>query len=85
MDPCYYSLIRRTRDGLFVGWIPNLPGVTASADNESEIVHRLSRDARDLIRRITAKGLPLPSPSATDRLPLGDREGPCGRLLLVLS
>lgn len=80
----YYSLIRRTQDGQFVGWVPDLPGVTASGVSEAEIVYRLSRDARELLDKIVAKGLPLPTPSATDALPLGDRHGPYRRLLLVL-
>lgn len=81
----YYSLIRRTQDGQFVGWVPDLPGVTASGVSEAEIVYRLSRDARELLDKIIAKGLPLPAPSATDALPLGDRHGLYRRLLLVLS
>ena len=81
----YYSLIRRAQDGQFVGWVPDLPGVTAYGVSEAEIVYRLSRDARELLDRIVAKGLPLPAPSATDALPLGDRHGLYRRLLLVLS
>ena len=81
----YYSLIRRTEDGEFVGWVPDLPGVTASGVSEAEIVYRLSRDARELLDKILAKGLPPPAPSATDTLPLGDRHGLYRRLLLVLS
>ena len=81
----YYSLIRRTQDGQFAGWVPDLPGVTASGVSEAEIVYRLSRDARELLDKIVAKGLPLPAPSATDALPLGDRHGLYRRLLLVLS
>jgi predicted RNase H-like HicB family nuclease len=81
----YYSLIRRTPDGQFVGWVPDLPGVEASGVSEAEIVYRLSRDARELMDKIIAKGLPLPVPSATDALPLGDRHGLYRRLLLFLS
>ena len=81
----YYSLIRRTPDGQFVGWVPDLPGVGASGVSEAEIVYRLSRDARELVDRIVAKGLPLPRPSAADALPLGDRHGLYRRLLLVLG
>lgn len=81
----YYLLIRRTRDGQFAGWVPDLPGVVACAASEAEIVNRLSRDARELLDKIVAKGLPQPSPSASDALPLGDRYGLYRRLLLVLS
>ena len=81
----YYSLIRRTQDGQFVGWVPDLPGVVASGVSEAEIVYRLSRDARELLDKIVAKGLPLPAPSATDAMPRGDRHGLYRRLLLILS
>jgi len=85
MDTCYYSLIRHTQDGQYVGWVPDLPGVKASGVSEAEIIYRLSRDARELLDRIVAKGLPLPTPSAADALPLGDRRGLYRRLLLVLG
>jgi predicted RNase H-like HicB family nuclease len=85
MDACYYSLIRRTADGLLVGWVPDLPGITASGPAEEEIIRRLSRDAKELLHKMAAKGLPPPEPSPTDALPLGDRHGPYRRLLLVLG
>ena len=85
MDACYYSLIRRTNDGDFVGWVPDLPGVMASGVSEAEIIYRLSRDARELLDRIVAKGMPLPEPSTADALPQGDHVGLYRRLLLVLG
>jgi predicted RNase H-like HicB family nuclease len=85
MDACYYSLIRRTQDGQFVGWVPDLPGVTASGVSEAETIYRLSREARELLDKIVAKGLPLPAPSAADTMPLGDHRGPYRRLLLILG
>jgi len=85
MDGCYYSLIRRTRDGDFVGWLPDLPGVAASGVSEAEIIYRLTRDARELMDKIVARGLPLPAASSADALPLGDPQGPYRRLLLVLD
>jgi predicted RNase H-like HicB family nuclease len=85
MDACYYTLIRRTKGGDFAGWVPDLPGIAASGVSEAEVIYRLSRDARELLGRIVAKGLPLPEPSATDALPLGDHVGPYRRLLLVLG
>jgi len=85
MEACYYSLIRRTQDGQLVGWVPDLPGVTACGVREDEVVHQLSRDAKALLRRIADKGLPLPAASPVDRLPLGDRHGLYRRLLLILG
>ena len=85
MIETYLSLIRRTQDGQFVGWIPDLPGVMAAGASEAEAVYRLSRDARQLLDKILAKGLPLPLPSAADALPLGDRHGPYRRLPLMLG
>jgi hypothetical protein len=37
MDACYYSLIRRTREGEFVGWVPDLHGVTAAGRSEDHV------------------------------------------------
>jgi predicted RNase H-like HicB family nuclease len=85
MDTAYYSLIRRTRDGEFIGWVPDLHGVSASGVSEAEVIYRLSRDARELLDKIVARGLPPPAPTAVDALPLGDRHGLYRRLLLVLS
>jgi predicted RNase H-like HicB family nuclease len=85
MDTSYYSLIRHAQDGQYVGWMPDLPGVTASGVSEAEIIYRLSRDARQLLDRIVAKGLPLPRPSGADELPLGDPRGRYRRLLLDLG
>jgi predicted RNase H-like HicB family nuclease len=85
MDAAYYSLIRRTPDGQYVGWVPDLLGVSASGVSEAEVIYRLSREARELLDKIVAKGLPPPAPSAADALPLGDRHGLYRRLLLVLG
>ena len=85
MDISYYSLIRRTMDGLLVGWVPDLPGVTASGLVEEEILRELSCAAKDLLRKIASKGLPKPRSSPADALPFGDRHGPYRRLLLVLE
>ena len=85
MDAAYYSLIRRTQDGQYVGWIPDLHSVSASGVSEAEVIYRLSRDARELLDKIVARGLPLPAPTAADALPLGDRHGLYRRLLLVLG
>jgi len=85
MESSYYSLIRNTEDGQYVGWVPDLPGVMASGVSEAEIMYRLSRDAREIRDKIVAKGLPLPKPSTADELPLGDRRGRYRRLLLDLG
>ena len=85
MDAAYYSLIRRTRDGEYIGWVPDLHGVSASGVSEAEVIYRLSRDARELLDKIVARGLPPPEPTAADALPLGDRHGLFRRLLLVLG
>lgn len=85
MEASYVSLIRRTPEGDFVGWVPDLPGIMASGTSEAEILYRLARDGRALLDRIVAKGLPPPAPSPADALPLGDRHGPYRRQPLVLD
>ena len=68
-----------------VGWIPDLPGVTAAGLVEDDVIRELSRAARALLEKITDKGLPLPKPSPAGELPLGDHIGRYRRLLLVFS
>ncbi len=85
MENCYYSLLRRAQDGRIVGWIPDLPGITASGQAEDDVIRQLSREARTLIEKITTKGLPLPKSSPAGELPLGDHFGRYRRLLLVLG
>lgn len=85
MDTSYYSLIRHAQDGQYVGWMPDLPGIMVFGVSESEILDRLTRDARELLDRIVAKGLPLPKPSTAADLPLGDHRGRYQRFLLTLA
>ncbi|WP_395713182.1 hypothetical protein [Reyranella sp.] len=85
MDSRYYSLIRCTKEGLLVGWVPDLPGVTASSFVEEDVVRELSRSAGELLQKIAGKGLPTPRPSPADALPFGDHHGPYRRLILVLG
>ena len=85
MTASYYSLIRQAHDGQYVGWMPDLPGIMVFGVSESEILHRLMRDARELLDKIAAKGLPLPRPSAAADLPLGDHRGRYQRFLLTLA
>ncbi len=85
MDSRYYSLIRCTKEGLLVGWVPDLPGVTAASFVEEDVVRELRLSARELLRKIAARGLPRPRSSPADALPFGDRHGPYRRTLLVLG
>jgi predicted RNase H-like HicB family nuclease len=85
MDACYYSLIRRARDGRFVAWIPDIPGITAVGPDEDQVIRELSRSARECLHKIVRKGLPPPATSPADDLPLGDHIGLYRRVLLILS
>jgi hypothetical protein len=85
MEVRYYSLIRNTREGMLVGWVPDLPGVTASGLAEDDVLRELVRGAKELLGKMACKGLPRPRSSPPDALPLGDRNGVYRRLLLVLG
>ena len=66
MEACYYSLIRRTKDGRLVAWIPDRLGVAASSIGEDEIVREHPRRAPKLSQSMVIKALPLPAPSVVD-------------------
>lgn len=85
MDASYYSIIERSEDGSFHGWVPDLAGVRADGGTEKEVVDRLFREARECLRNLILVGAPVPRP----RLP-GDLPGSAGgrevrRLLLVIT
>ena len=41
-DAGYYSLIERQKDGGFVAWVPDLPGVITSGRTEDEVIRKLA-------------------------------------------
>jgi hypothetical protein len=68
-----------------IGWIPDLPGISASGMLEDDIIRELSKGARALLDTMIDKGMPPPKPSEAGELPLGDHRGRYRRLLLVFS
>ena len=85
MDASYYSIIERSEDGSFHGWVPDLAGVRADGGTEKEVVDRLFREARECLRNLILVGAPVPRPRLPDDLPgsAGGRE--VRRLLLVIT
>ena len=84
MDTCYFSIIERTDDGGFSAWVPDLPGVTAYAATEDEVLRHVFRNARECLRNLIVTGQPLPAARPLDELPRGDGRA-FRRLLLVIS
>ena len=84
MDACYYSIIERSDDGHFHGWVPDLAGVTADGCTEKEVVDRLFRESRECLRNLILTGAPVPRPR-----PAADLPGAAGRevrqLLLIIT
>lgn len=84
MDACYYSIIERSDDGHFHGWVPDLAGVRADGCTEKEVVDRLFRESRECLRNLILTGAPVPRPR-----PAADLPGAAGRevrqLLLVIT
>ena len=84
MDACYYSIIERSDDGHFHGWVPDLAGVRADGCTEKEVVDRLFRESRECLRNLILTGAPVPRPR-----PSADLPGAAGRevrqLLLVIT
>lgn len=86
MNTCYYAIIERTDDGSFAARVPDLPGVSASAPTEDEVVRRVFHDARDCLRNLIMNGQPMPTARAADELPtFGGGWRHVRRLLLVIS
>ena len=84
MDACYYSIIERSDDGHFHGWVPDLAGVRADGCTEREVVDRLFRESRECLRNLILTGAPVPRPR-----PAADLPGATGRevrqLLLIIT
>ncbi|MGD9886261.1 MAG: type II toxin-antitoxin system HicB family antitoxin [Reyranella sp.] len=85
VDACYYSLIERADDGRFVGWIPDLPGVTAAGYTEDETLRALSRNTRLHLGKLVQSGQPLPTPRPADELPCSRGRRILRRLLLIVG
>jgi predicted RNase H-like HicB family nuclease len=84
VDACYYSIIERSDDGHFHGWVPDLAGVRADGCTEKEVVDRLFRESRECLRNLILTGAPVPRPR-----PAADLPGAAGRevrqLLLLIT
>lgn len=85
LDACYYSLIERVDDGRFVGWVPDLPGVTAAGYTEDETLRALSRSMRQHLGKLVLSGKPLPPPRPVDELPCSRGHRILRRLLLIVG
>ena len=85
LDACYYSLIERAEDGRFLGWIPDLPGATASGRTEDEVVQQLSRSARQQLHEFILNGRPAPAARPVDALPSSEGRREVRRLLLIIG
>ncbi len=85
LDACYYSLIEREDDGRFVGWVPDLPGATASGRTEDEVVHQLSEATRQRLRDLLMSGHPPPPARRVEELPASEDRREIRRLLLIIG
>jgi predicted RNase H-like HicB family nuclease len=84
MDASYYSIIERSDDGYFHGWVPDLAGVRADGRTENEVVDRLFREVRECLRNLILTGAPVPCPRPAEELP-GIAGRAVRRLLLVIT
>jgi predicted RNase H-like HicB family nuclease len=81
----YYSLFERDADGCVMAWVPDLPGVTAYGVTEDEVLHELSRRARECLRTLILDGKPIPSARPVDQLPRRQGQREFRRLLLIIG
>lgn len=84
-DASYYSLIERARDGRFVAWVPDLPGISITGDTEEEVIRALSQTVRQCVREMIIDGKPVPLARSIDELPRGSAERQVHRLLLLIG
>lgn len=85
LDACYYSLIERTDDGRFVGWVPDLPGATAIGRTEDEVVHQLTRSTRQHLHDLLMSGQQPPPARPAEKLPSSEGRQEIRRLLLIIG
>jgi len=84
VDASYYSIIERSDDGYFHGWVPDLAGVRADGCTEKEVVDRLFREVRECLCNLILTGAPVPRPRPAEDLP-GTAGREVRRLLLVIT
>ncbi|MPZ31487.1 MAG: hypothetical protein GEV13_10905 [Rhodospirillales bacterium] len=84
-DASYYSLIERTKDGRFVAWVPDLPGITITGDTEEKVIRALSQTVRQCVREMVINGKPVPKARSVDELPRGSAQRQVHRLLLIIG
>ena len=84
-DACYYSLIERAEDGLFLGWVPDLPGATASGRTEEEVLNQLSRSTRQRLHDLLMCGEQPPPARPAEALPSSEGRREVRRLLLIIG
>jgi predicted RNase H-like HicB family nuclease len=85
VDACYYSIIERSDDGYFHGWVPDLAGVRADGDTEKEVVDRLFREVRSCLRNLILTGEPLPRSRSAEELEGDSADRKIRRLLFVIT
>ncbi len=85
LDACYYSLIERAEDGRFLGWIPDLPGATASGRTEDEVLRQLSESARQRLHDFLMSGQQPPPARPAEELPPSEGRREVRRLLLIIG
>jgi predicted RNase H-like HicB family nuclease len=84
-DACYYSLIERTEDGRFFGWVPDLPETTAEGLTEQDVIRQLSRLAQERLHDLLMQGQSPPRARSADDLPEAEGERAHRRLLLIIG
>ena len=85
LDASYYSVVERAKDGQFVAWVPDLPGISVSGETEEEVIRALSRTIRQCAREMIVDGKPVPKARPIDELPHASAGRHLHRMLLVIG
>jgi predicted RNase H-like HicB family nuclease len=85
LDASYYSVVERAKDGRFVAWVPDLPGLSISGNTEEEVIRALSQTIRQCVRDMIIDGKPVPKARSADDLPGATPGRRLHRMLLVIG
>jgi predicted RNase H-like HicB family nuclease len=68
-DVWYWAILERNKAGKYFAFVPDLPGATAGADTEREVLQCIAEIAADHVRDMVESGQPVPVARSVEDIP----------------